>query len=363
LRNAWRQLTPEAIGFWEATAHFGSEKRAGRDGARERDARVMAAMRMKVVIVDDQPAALRMLERQIAGIPDLELATFEDPERALAWCRENEPDLVLVDYMMPKLDGIALIRCLRDLPSLGNTPIIMVTATEDPPLLLRALDQGANDFLSKPPNFHELKARVSSMLRLRAAALEIKAANAALVEANRELTRLATTDPLTEIYNRRYFLQHAGDEFARIRRYGGVFSVFMLDIDHFKQVNDTQGHDGGDQVLKHVCRLVGEMLRTIDCFGRLGGEEFAVLLPETDAPGVQLVADRIRVALAATPAALDAPDGARALTVTASFGTATFSTADKDFAALLGRADAALYLAKRAGRNRVMAAAEPVAPS
>src|SRR5277367_1708823 len=101
-----------------------------RDGTAgdERDAHVRAAMNMKVVIVDDQAAALRIIERQIAGIPDLELVTFEDPEHALAWCRENEPDLVMVDYLMPKLDGIALIRCLRDLPSLGNTPIIMVTA-------------------------------------------------------------------------------------------------------------------------------------------------------------------------------------------------------------------------------------------
>lgn len=199
-----------------------------------------------------------------------------------------------------------------------------------------------------------MKARISSMMKLRSAAVGLKAANAALVDANRELTRLATIDPLTEIYNRRYFLTRAEDEFARARRYGGGFSVIMIDIDHFKRIDDTHGHGGGDTVLKHLCRLIDEMLRSMDYLGRLGGEEFAICLPETEAPGAQLVADRIRAAVAGSPVLLPSPDGEVTLAATASFGVAAFSAIDKDFAALLNRADAALYRAKAGGRNRVV---------
>jgi diguanylate cyclase (GGDEF)-like protein len=312
---------------------------------------------VKVVIVDDEPVASLVLERQLGEIPGLELVKFADPELALAWCRENEPDLVLVDYIMPKLDGLAVVRCLRDQPALENTPIIMLTVLDDRALLVEALEHGANDFLRKPADILELKARVASMLQLRRAALGLKAANAALIDANKELTRLATIDPLTDIYNRRYFLERAGEEFIRARRYDVVFSVIMLDVDHFKRVNDTHGHAGGDTVLKHVCRRVAEMLRAVDIFGRLGGEEFAVCLPETAAAEAGVLAERIRARLAIAPVALGA--AATELTATASFGIATFNPADKDFAALLARADAALYEAKAAGRNRVAAAVEP----
>jgi diguanylate cyclase (GGDEF)-like protein len=318
---------------------------------------------MKIAIIDDEPFTLRILERQISEIPGLTVVKFEDPEAAIAWCQEDAPDLVLVDYVMPKLDGIEVIRRLRGLPDFEHTPIIMLTGMKDRALLLKALEHGANDFLRKPADLLEMKARISSMLKLRSAALGLKAANAALVDANQELTRLATIDPLTEVYNRRYFLDRADDEFARARRYGGIFSVVMLDVDHFKRINDSHGHGGGDIVLKHLCRLVGELLRTMDYLGRLGGEEFAICLPETDAPGAQLVAERIRVALAEARVLLPSRDGEVALAATASLGVATFGAADKDFAALLNRADAALYRAKSAGRNQVAAAVAATEPA
>jgi diguanylate cyclase (GGDEF)-like protein len=310
---------------------------------------------MKIVLVDDEPFVLGVLERQLARHPDLEIGKFDDPERALEWLETNEPDLVIVDYVMPKVDGLEFIRRLRARAELENTPIIMLTGRSERQLMLKALELGANDFLRKPADLLETHARVGSLLKLRTAALALKSANAALVVANQELTRLATIDALTEVYNRRYFLERADDEFARVRRYGGTFSVIMLDIDHFKRINDSHGHASGDVALKHVAGLANGVLRSMDYLGRLGGEEFAINLPETDAPGAQLVAERLRVAIETNPVRLDATS----LTITSSFGVATYAAADADFAALLNRADAALYRAKSGGRNRVQVDAEP----
>ncbi|MFY7958469.1 MAG: response regulator, partial [Elsteraceae bacterium] len=184
---------------------------------------------MKLVIVDDQPFMLRTIERQIPEIPDLQLFAFEDPEAALAWCQENDPDLILVDYMMPKLNGVEFIQKLRATPDRENTMILMLTGAKEPELLLQALEEGANDFLHKPANLWEMKARILSMLRLRGALISLKAAN-------RELTRLATTDALTEALNRRAFLERANAAVSFCRRDDKPFSVVMLDIDHFKRV-------------------------------------------------------------------------------------------------------------------------------
>ncbi len=164
-----------------------------------------------------------------------------------------------------------------------------------------------------------------------------------------EVQRLATTDGLTGIYNRRHFFELAESELNRARRFGHPVSAIMLDIDHFKQVNDTYGHAVGDQVLRVVAKRCGESIRDIDVLGRYGGEEFAVILPSTDLPGARTMAERLRRSVADAPVPTDKGD----LTVTISLGVASNAQDDGDVAALLNRADAAMYAAKQAGRNRV----------
>ncbi|MGC2854794.1 diguanylate cyclase [Novispirillum sp. DQ9] len=172
---------------------------------------------------------------------------------------------------------------------------------------------------------------------------------AALEQANAELERLATTDPLTGTRNRRAFFDMAGREIIRSERTGAPLCAVMLDIDHFKAVNDRYGHAGGDAVLRAVVARIGAEIRPVDILGRLGGEEFALVLPDTDGDGAMLVAERLRQALAAAPVPADGVD----IPVTSSFGVAVL-TAGEALDSLLGRADAALYAAKTSGRNRVV---------
>lgn len=167
-----------------------------------------------------------------------------------------------------------------------------------------------------------------------------------------QLTDLANLDFLTGVPNRRHFIELAELEWARVKRYGAALTLAMMDIDHFKSVNDQHGHQAGDQVLRQVAATCRRTLRETDVIGRIGGEEFAILFPETDAAAACEVAERLRSAVAGTTVALDDGDAIR---VTASLGIASFSEHDPDFSALLRRADRALYEAKLAGRDRVIA--------
>jgi len=247
----------------------------------------------------------------------------------------------MVDYVMPKLNGVAFIEQLRALPDRENTMILMLTGASEQNLLQQALAQGANDFLLKPANPLEMRARIRSMLRLRAALIGLR-------DANRELTRLATTDPLTEIMNRRAFLERATAAFGFCRRDGLGLSVIMLDLDHFKTVNDVFGHGVGDGVLKAFAARIQPTLRGMDFFGRLGGEEFAIGLPSLDIETASAVAERVRALVASAPLLADP-----VVPATCSLGVAMLQPDDPTFAVLLNRADQALYRAKSNGRNRV----------
>ncbi len=174
----------------------------------------------------------------------------------------------------------------------------------------------------------------------------------ALEEANARLNRLATLDPLTGVWNRRRFLELAGAELGRARRYGRELGIFLLDLDRFKTINDTHGHAAGDEVLRTVVKRTREALRASDHIARFGGEEFVVLLPETDGDGALVVAERVRASLAATPVIVEA----RAVPVTGSIGIASWLPGEPSIEMTLRRADLALYAAKQAGRNRVQQA-------
>lgn len=265
-------------------------------------------------------------------------------KQAIERVKTANPDLILLDLMMPEINGLQVCEHLKADPLHAEIPIIFLTASNDSQHLLQAFGQGAVDYVTKPYKAPELLARVKTHLELKYTRDELKKA---LVE----LETLATTDSLTGISNRRHLLTLAEREFQRAQRYRNPFSILMLDIDHFKSINDTYGHATGDEALKLMADVTRNALRQVDIFGRFGGEEFVVFLPETPLPDAVTVADRIREAIASVSVAMD--DAVIRMTV--SIGVATYQTEEPNLDTLLMRADKALYEAKQRGRDRVVA--------
>ncbi|MGF1624317.1 MAG: diguanylate cyclase [Alphaproteobacteria bacterium] len=300
---------------------------------------------MTIVIVDDILANAMLLEKLVQSVGPVTTRTFIDPVEALDWCEGNPFDVLLLDYLMPTLDGISFLQRMRRNAQLIDIPVVMITAEEKPETLYKALDVGANDFLKKPVDPIELAARTRNMLRLRTRQLELE-------RANQQLALLANTDGLTGVANRRYFLQRLEQELERGKRYHSPVVLALLDVDHFKQINDRHGHQAGDEVLKALSEHTIGLLRTNDLVGRLGGEEFAILMPESDQEVGTIVSERIRAELAATPI----PTVVGPLSITVSIGV-TQAHPELDTAeSMLRRADAAMYRAKSGGRNRVVQA-------
>jgi len=237
---------------------------------------------------------------------------------------------------MPELNGLELMRIVRDNPEKSGVPIVMVTAVNEKDVRWAALDAGANDFLNKPVDEMELIIRVRNMLSLRSYTLELR--------------RLATIDALTSVYNRRYFLEQAEKEIARARRYKSPLSALMLDVDKFKQVNDTYGHSVGDAVLTKLAGVCLAELREIDFIGRLGGEEFAICLSDTSFKGASLFSERLRNSIENTTIQTDSGP----INITVSIGLTEVIEGDHTFSCALNRADKALYNAKESGRNKVV---------
>ena len=301
----------------------------------------------RILIVDDDRAVCNMLAQMVAqsGHEAVAASTFQD---ALRLYREHKPDLVLLDVMMPTIDGYKMAKLLRREVG-GFVPIILLTALDDLESKRRGMEAGADDFLTKPVTALELKIRVSSLLR-------IKTLTDQLEKANVQLEELAVTDPLTTLRNRRYLYQELEREFNRARRYGHPLAVMMLDIDHFKRVNDTWGHQTGDRVLHLLGEVLKASTRNTDLVGRFGGEEFMVIAPETGFDVVEIVAERIHVNVKQRSMA----EGGGIPSVTTSIGVATTEHPEAGSTdELVRQADEALYRAKREGRDRVILARPP----
>jgi diguanylate cyclase (GGDEF)-like protein len=295
---------------------------------------------MKVLIVDDMLPNAMLLQALLDSLPDVETEVVETAAQALEICRAEVPDLLVTDYVMPEMDGVELVRTLRASWPDDFIPVLMVTAEGERKILYEAFEAGVTDFLRKPVDEIELRARVRNMLALRRQHLELE--------------RLAAVDPLTGALNRRAFVAQLEAEAGRAARHGGPYAVVMMDIDHFKAVNDTYGHDGGDRALVAFSAAVKSVLRDTDCFGRWGGEEFAILLPQTDAAGAGALAERLRLSVAS----VRVPTDKGLLEITTSAGIAVYRGDTPDM--ILRRADKALYAAKANGRNRVeIASPEP----
>lgn len=256
---------------------------------------------------------------------------------------EQDVDVVACDLNMPRMDGFQFLRLVRANPRLMNIPILMVTSQSDASEVVKAFELGANDFIVKPFNPSILRVRFKNMLHIKHLQ--------DLLKAQREMMEtMATTDTLTSIPNLRCFQQGMEDEFHRARRYEDPFSLLMIDLDHFKKVNDTYGHPRGDSVLRESAQVLLSVMRKVDMVARYGGEEFVVIMPQTDVKGVKIASERVRAAFEAHHFNGLSERGCQ----TVSVGVATYDGAvDESVAQFIERADKALYAAKLSGRNRV----------
>ena len=294
------------------------------------------------ILVAEDSALLRRMIGDVLRAQGWAILEARDGEMALTLAREQRPDVLLMAREMQGLDGMAVLAALREDPRTSDIPVVFVTGHTDAQELAEALERGAHDYVRKPVDPVELVARIRTALRLRTVLDE-------LARRNLELEELARTDMLTGLANRRHADEVLRRTIASARRHRRPVCAVLVDIDHFKGVNDRYGHAGGDSVLRAVAGRLAAGLREADLAARWGGEEFLLLLPDADdATGV---CERVRVAISGEPVCLD--DGT-AIGVSASFGWASW-TGEETAEALVGRADVALYEAKSGGRDRVVA--------
>ncbi len=301
---------------------------------------------MKILVVDDD-STLRHILRIHLTRAGYEVVEAEDGQVAWDIMQRENLRFVITDWMMPEVDGPELIRRIRQANLPGYTYIIMLTAKEGKEAVVTGLEAGADDYLTKPFDPGEFRARVAIGKRI--VNLETR-----LSESLVRLEELAMRDGLTGLFNRRALYQHTENELSRARRENFPLSVVLLDIDHFKSVNDQHGHLVGDQALRLVADIITHSKRPYDWAGRWGGEEFLVVLPNTGPPEARIVAERMRENVAR--AQFVPPDDDRPLQLRISLGVSSTpirpdSTLLLD--QLLHQADEALYRAKRGGRNRV----------
>ena len=292
-----------------------------------------------VLVVDDSVAIRRILGRDLreGGYRVTEAA---DGQQALVSCREDRPDLVLLDVDMPVMDGLSALRAMKDDPDLRTLPVLFLTARTSGADVATGLELGAQDYVRKPCTGVELRARVSTALRA-------KAQSDRLAQEARELDELSTTDALTGLGNRRRLKTYLAELATRVHHQQTI-GVLMIDVDHFKLVNDEHGHAVGDVVLRIVAGRLGGALTANHTLARWGGEEFVVLVLDATDAEIAEVGEQLRAAVGGSPFVVDE---SRHLTVTVSVGCALGQL--DDFDAVLESADDALYDAKHNGRDQV----------
>jgi two-component system, cell cycle response regulator len=304
---------------------------------------------MKILVVEDDPLSRQLIKTplQRAGY---EVVEAEDGQAAWELFQREPFPLVITDWMMPELDGPALVQKIRSSGQKSYTYILMLTAMDDTNNVVAGLESGADEYLTKPFNGRELVARVASGARI----LRLEEQ---LTEAHSKMEILAMHDGLTGLFNRRAIEEHAGSELDLAKRKERAISMLLLDVDHFKSINDKYGHKSGDDALQQLAHILTENLRQYDRAGRWGGEEFLVTLPETQLSEALTVAERLRARVAETKLSLEGGGGfSMQISVGAAFACGPYPSLSK----LIDAADKALYQAKESGRNRVCSYDKPI---
>jgi len=295
-----------------------------------------------VLIVDDDPDCRELLSRRL-GARGYEPLSAGSAAQARQIIQKRLPDAILLDVTMPITDGMTYLKDLRQNEATQRIPVLLISARHESSTQITGLEEGADDYVTKPFNYPVLFARLKTHLRVRALMTQLE-------EQKRLLQLIATHDDLTGVLNRRALLQALETELIRTQRYGRHLSVVMLDLDGFKEINDSLGHGVGDQALKLITERARGNLREADVMGRLGGDEFCILLPETDMTDALHVAERIRRAFEAEPFTL----AGISHQIGVSLGATTLPLGfDMTATRLIARADSAMYEAKRAGKNCV----------
>jgi len=322
-----RAATEEQMGF---AASMGERlEGAGRDG--------------RIMLVEDRE---RSADRIMSALEMEEHVEREsDPAHALLHLPDGNFDLVIVSLSLENADGLRLCSQVRSLDRTRHLPIMIIVEPGEEARLLRGLDMGVNDYIVRPVDPNELLARVRTQIKRKRYTDHLRTRLEETVE-------MAILDPLTALHNRRYMNSHLKTLFEESAQRGKPLSVLVLDIDHFKTINDNHGHDAGDTVLREFAMRLRRNIRGIDLACRLGGEEFVVVMPDTDLHKAYLVGERLRQCIAT--ATFSGGEKAGGLEVTASVGVAALEFPDDTPEIIMKRADQALYCAKRDGRNRVV---------
>ncbi|MGQ7817590.1 diguanylate cyclase domain-containing protein [Metapseudomonas furukawaii] len=320
-----------------------------------------------VLLVDDQAMIGETVRRSLSAEPGIDFHFCSDPLQAVAVALQIRPTVILLDLVMPGVDGLSLLAECRALPALRDVPIIVLSTKEEPSVKSAAFATGANDYLVKLPDAIELVARIRYHSRSYTALLQrdeayraLRESQQQLLETNLVLQRLMNSDGLTGLSNRRHFDEYLDMEWRRALREQSELSLLMIDVDHFKSFNDSFGHVAGDDALRKVAEAIrASCSRATDLAARYGGEEFAMVLPGTAAGGARLLAEKVRRCVEALAIPHDVPAPGSVLSV--SIGVATLTpNAGQSALVLVDMADQGLYEAKNNGRNQVaMVVARP----
>ncbi len=310
---------------------------------------------LRILAVDDEPVSLKLLVSHLER-KGHEVFTARDGKEALVVALERNPQMVITDWMMPELDGLELCKRLRATDAGRNLYILVLTGRTEEDRVVEAFEAGADDYIAKPWSWKLLLARIrpgSRVIQLQEAnelhRRHIEQANAKLSLEKRKFKKASLRDALTDLPNRRSALESLEREWSTSKRSSLPLSLILLDIDHFKKVNDKYGHDVGDVVLRSTAKAIDRAKRRGDTCARLGGEEFLLICPATDAEGAKHLAERVRLAVETNR--IETPGYRGSVTVSLGIGCLSATCASID--ALLKAADEAVYTAKRMGRNRV----------
>jgi two-component system cell cycle response regulator len=311
----------------------------------EREAIAEAGRNGRILLVDDRPTARERVAEPLSKEHAVEIQN--SPSEALFRAADGNYDLLIVSLGLENFDGLRLCSQVRSLDRTRNVPILAIAEAENNTRLVRALEIGVNDYITRPIDKNELLARVRTQIRRKRYTERLRDNVQSSIE-------MAITDALTGLYNRRYMESHLDTLVEQAATRGKPLTLLVLDIDYFKSINDTYGHDAGDDVLREFAIRIKKSIRGIDLACRFGGEEFVVVMPETDMAVATMVAERLRRRIATEPFPIE--QGKRLIEVTISIGLAALGATETP-AGVLKRADQALYRAKRDGRNRVVPAA------